>query len=71
MRVYAVTFAKLFFPSVAKLAMRIAEADSTEEFARAKLKDVDLNEFLDWRFRERFDALTRTGLSIPISPLLT
>ena len=62
MHVYAVTFAKLFFPSVAQLFMRIAGA----EFAGSKLKDVGLNESLDWRFRERFDALTRTGLSIPI-----
>ncbi|CAD6213935.1 unnamed protein product [Miscanthus lutarioriparius] len=50
-----VTFAKLFFPSVAQLFMRIAGA----EFAGSKLKDVGLNESLDWRFRERFDALTR------------
>ncbi|KQK13847.1 BTB/POZ domain and ankyrin repeat-containing protein NPR3 [Brachypodium distachyon] len=57
-----VSFARIFFPSEAKLVMRIAQADSTEEFTGltlanfAKLKD-DLN---DLKLRERFDALTKT-----------
>jgi regulatory protein NPR1 len=48
--------------------MRIAQADSTEEFAGitnfSKLKEVDLNEtptMQNKRLRERLDALTKTG----------
>uniref|UniRef100_A0A0A9GEX6 NPR1/NIM1-like C-terminal domain-containing protein n=1 Tax=Arundo donax TaxID=35708 RepID=A0A0A9GEX6_ARUDO len=47
--------------------MRIAQADSTEEFAGitnfSKLKEVDLNEtptMQNRRLRERLDALTKT-----------
>lgn len=70
MCVYAVAFARIFFPSEAKLVMRIAQADSTEEFAGltsanfSKLKEVDLNEtptMQNKRLRERLDALTKTG----------
>jgi regulatory protein NPR1 len=43
----AVAFARIFFPSEAKLVMRIAQADSTQEFAGitnfSRLKEVDLN----------------------------
>ncbi|KAL5209936.1 hypothetical protein ABZP36_005559 [Zizania latifolia] len=64
-----VAFARIFFPAEAKLVMRIAQADSTEEFAGltsanfSKLKEVDLNEtptMQNKRLRERFDALTKT-----------
>lgn len=48
--------------------MRIAQADSTQEFAGitnfSKLKEVDLNEtptMQNKRLRERLDALTKTG----------
>jgi regulatory protein NPR1 len=48
--------------------MRIAQADSTEEFAGitnfSKLKEVDLNvtpTMQNKRLRERLDALTKTG----------
>jgi regulatory protein NPR1 len=65
--VYVVAFARIFFPSEAKLVMRIAQADSTEEFAGitnfSKLKEVDLNEtptMQNRRLRERLDALTKT-----------
>ena len=69
--VYAVAFARIFFPSEAKLVMRIAQADSTEEFAGitnfSKLKEVDLNEtptMQNRRLRERLDALTKTGAAL-------
>ncbi|KAK3146517.1 hypothetical protein QOZ80_3BG0267510 [Eleusine coracana subsp. coracana] len=61
-----VAFARLFFPSEAKLAMCIAEADSTEEFTGTtlrKLKEVGLNEIptmQNRRLRERLDALSKT-----------
>ncbi|KAL6637169.1 hypothetical protein ACP70R_024741 [Stipagrostis hirtigluma subsp. patula] len=62
-----VAFARIFFPSEAKLVMRIAQADSTEEFAGiknfSKPKEVDLNEtptMQNRRLRERLDALTKT-----------
>ncbi|KAK3146518.1 hypothetical protein QOZ80_3BG0267520 [Eleusine coracana subsp. coracana] len=62
-----VAFARIFFPSEAKLVMRIAQADSTQEFAGitnfSKLKKVDLNEtptMQNKRLRERLDALTKT-----------
>jgi len=62
LHVHAVEFAKLFFPSEAQLAMRIAEADSTEKFAATRLKEIGLKENpkIDKRLRERFDALTNT-----------
>ncbi|PKA50146.1 Regulatory protein NPR3 [Apostasia shenzhenica] len=65
-----VAFARLFFPSEAKLAMKIAQADSTLEFAglfksrsSSNLREVDLNEtptMQNKRLRSRVDALTRT-----------
>lgn len=62
-----VAFARIFFPSEAKLVMRIAQADSTEEFAGitnfSKIKEVDLNEtptMQNRRLRDRLDALTKT-----------
>lgn len=64
-----VAFARIFFPSEAKLVMRIAQADSTQEFAGlssanfCKLKDVNLNEtpiMQSNRLRERLDALMKT-----------
>lgn len=62
-----VAFARIFFPSEAKLVMRIAQADSTQEFAGitnfSRLKEVDLNEtptMQNRRLRERLDALTKT-----------
>jgi regulatory protein NPR1 len=54
-----VAFARIFFPSEAKLAMCIAEADSTEEFTGAtlsKLKEVGLSEIptmQNMRLRQR------------------
>jgi hypothetical protein len=65
---YAVEFAKLFFPSEAQLAMRIAEADSTEQFSAIRLKEIGLNVAPEMhrKLRERFDALTKTGSSIDI-----
>jgi len=59
---FRVEFAKLFFPSEAQLAMRIAEADSTEKFVATRLKEIGLKENpkIDKRLRERFDALTNT-----------
>jgi len=68
LHVHAVEFAKLFFPSEAQLAMRIAEADSTEKFVATRLKEIGLKENpkIDKRLRERFDALTNTGSSIAI-----
>jgi regulatory protein NPR1 len=62
-----VAFARIFFPSEAKLAMCIAEADSTEEFTGAtlsKLKEVGLSEvptMQNRRLRQRLDALSKTG----------
>ncbi|CAM0875527.1 unnamed protein product [Alopecurus aequalis] len=64
-----VAFARIFFPSEAKLVMHIAQAESTEEFAGLtsanfnKLKEVNLNEtptMQSRRLRERLDALTKT-----------
>jgi hypothetical protein len=65
---YAVEFAKLFFPSEAQLAMRIAEADSTEQFSAIRLKEIGLNVAPEMhrKLRERFGALTKTGSSIDI-----
>ncbi|XP_062212011.1 BTB/POZ domain and ankyrin repeat-containing protein NPR3-like isoform X2 [Phragmites australis] len=57
-----VASAKLFFPSEAQLAMRIAEADSTEEYDVTKPKEVGLDETptMHRRLCERLDALTKT-----------
>ncbi|KAL6894511.1 hypothetical protein ACP4OV_008609 [Aristida adscensionis] len=61
-----VAFANLFFPSEAKLAMCIAEADSTVKFTGVNssiLKELGLNEIPtvhNRRWRERLDALTKT-----------
>ncbi|OAY81002.1 Regulatory protein NPR3, partial [Ananas comosus] len=66
-----VAFARLFFPTEAKLAMEIAHAEATAEFAglaasnrsNGQLREVDLNEtptMRNKRLRERVDALTRT-----------
>uniref|UniRef100_A0A1D1XRL7 Regulatory protein NPR3 n=1 Tax=Anthurium amnicola TaxID=1678845 RepID=A0A1D1XRL7_9ARAE len=66
-----VAFARLFFPSEAKVAMEIAQAETTCEFAglsasngsSSNLKDVDLNEtplVQKKRLRSRMEALMRT-----------
>ncbi|KAH7673679.1 regulatory protein NPR1 protein [Dioscorea alata] len=65
-----VAFARLFFPLEAKVAMEIANADNTTEFAgqstsrsSRNLREVDLNEtpaMRDKRLQSRVDALTRT-----------
>ena len=67
----AVAFARLFFPAEAKVAMQIAQADTTEEFGgiaapstSGKLREVDLNEtpaIQSKRLRSRVDALMKTG----------
>jgi regulatory protein NPR1 len=66
----------LFFPAEAKVAMQIAQADTTEEFGgiaapgatapstSGKLREVDLNEtpaIQNKRLRSRVDALMKTG----------
>ncbi|TVU34996.1 hypothetical protein EJB05_16858 [Eragrostis curvula] len=65
-----VAFARLFFPAEAKVAMQIAQADTTEEFGgivapstSGKLREVDLNETpvtQNKRLRSRVDALMKT-----------
>ncbi|KAF3327522.1 regulatory protein NPR3-like protein [Carex littledalei] len=65
-----VAFAKLFFPTEAKVVMQISQAAQTSEFAgvytsdnSGKLKEVDLNEtpmMRNKRLRERVDALMKT-----------
>ncbi|KAJ0963299.1 hypothetical protein J5N97_028421 [Dioscorea zingiberensis] len=65
-----VAFARLFFPAEAKVAMKIAHAESTTEFAglstsrsSGNLREVDLNEtpvMRDKRLRSRVDALMKT-----------
>eukprot|EP00262_Sarcandra_glabra_P016735 TRINITY_DN5553_c0_g1_i1.p1 TRINITY_DN5553_c0_g1~~TRINITY_DN5553_c0_g1_i1.p1 ORF type:complete len:588 (+),score=111.42 TRINITY_DN5553_c0_g1_i1:989-2752(+) len=65
-----VAFARLFFPTEAKLAMEIAHAETTSEFAglsaskrSGDLREVDLNEtptMQNKRLRSRMDALTKT-----------
>lgn len=67
----SVAFARLFFPAEAKVAMQIAQADTTEEFGgivapstSGKLREVDLNETpvtQNKRLRSRVDALMKTG----------
>jgi regulatory protein NPR1 len=61
----------LFFPAEAKVAMQIAQADTTEEFGGivaastcGKLREVDLNETpvtQNKRLHSRVDALMKTG----------
>ncbi|XP_073004917.1 BTB/POZ domain and ankyrin repeat-containing protein NPR1 [Typha latifolia] len=66
-----VAFARLFFPTEAKVAMEIAQADTTTIYAggvsapntSSKLKEVDLNEtpaMRNKRLRERVDSLMKT-----------
>lgn len=65
-----VAFARIFFPAEAKLAMKIAQAESTSEFAgitasksAGNLREVDLNEtptVQNKRLRSRVDALVKT-----------
>lgn len=70
----AVAFARLFFPSEAKLAMDIAHAETTSEFARlaaskgssGNFREVDLNEtpiVQKKRLYSRMEALMKTGNS--------
>ena len=65
-------FARLFFPSEAKLAMDIAHAQTTSEFAglsaskcsNGTLREVDLNETplaQNKRLLNRMDTLMKTG----------
>ncbi|KAK8943119.1 Regulatory protein NPR3 [Platanthera zijinensis] len=65
-----VAFARLLFPSEAKLAMKIAQAETTSEFtgisasrSSSNLREVDLNETpttQNKRLRSRMDALAKT-----------
>lgn len=65
-----VAFARIFFPAEAKLAMKIAQAETTSEFAglaasrsSGNLREVDLNEtptVQNKRLRSRVDALMKT-----------
>ncbi|KAI0497617.1 hypothetical protein KFK09_020849 [Dendrobium nobile] len=65
-----VAFARLFFPSEAKLAMEIAQAEATTEFAglsasrsASNLREVDLNETpstQNKRLHSRVEALMKT-----------
>lgn len=68
----AVAFARLFFPTEAKVAIHIAHAETTSEFAgrpaskrsSGNLREVDLNETpvtQNKRLRSRMDALMKTG----------
>jgi regulatory protein NPR1 len=70
----AVAFARLLFPTEAKLAMDIAHAETTSEFAglsaskgsSGNLREVDLNEtpiVQNKRLRSRMEALMKTGNS--------
>ena len=65
-------FARLFFPSEAKLAMDIAHAETTSEFAglsaskgaSGSFREVDLNEtpiMQNKRLLSRMEALMKTG----------
>lgn len=67
-------FARLFFPTEAKLAMEIANAETTSEFAglsaskgsNGNLREVDLNEtpiMQNQRLLSRMQALMKTGIS--------
>ena len=77
----SVAFARIFFPAEAKLAMKIAQAETTSEFAglaasrrSGNLREVDLNEtptVQNKRLRSRVDALTKTGnINLPFFALL-
>lgn len=68
----AVAFARLFFPTEAKLAMDIAHTQTTSEFAglsvskvsSGNFREVDLNEtpiMQSKRLRSRMEALMKTG----------
>eukprot|EP00268_Persea_americana_P053596 TRINITY_DN6080_c0_g1_i1.p1 TRINITY_DN6080_c0_g1~~TRINITY_DN6080_c0_g1_i1.p1 ORF type:complete len:507 (+),score=90.88 TRINITY_DN6080_c0_g1_i1:1681-3201(+) len=68
-----VAFAKLLFPTEAKLAMQIAHTETTAEYAGISepkslcgtLREVDLNEtptVQNKRLRSRMDALMKTGI---------
>ena len=70
---FVVAFARLFFPSEAKLAMDIAHAETTSEFARlsapqgsnGNFREVDLNEtpiVQKKRLYSRMEALMKTGI---------
>lgn len=69
-----VAFARLFFPTEAKLAMEIANAEKTSEFAgsaskgsNGSLREVDLNEtpiMQKERLHSRMEALSKTGISM-------
>lgn len=65
-------FARLLFPTEAKLAMDIAHAETTSEFSglsaskgsSGNLREVDLNEtpiMQNKRLRSRLEALMKTG----------
>lgn len=66
-----VAFARLFFPTEAKVAMEIAQAETTPEFTgllasrnSSNLREVDLNEtpiMQNKRLRSRVDALVKTS----------
>ena len=69
-----VAFARLLFPSEAKLAMEIAHAQTTSEFpgllgskgSNGNLREMDLNEtplVQNKRLLSRMEALSRTGTS--------
>lgn len=70
---FTVAFARLFFPTEAKLAMEIAHAETTSEFAglsaskgsSGNLREVDLNEtplMQNKRLLSRMQALVKTGI---------
>jgi regulatory protein NPR1 len=68
----AVAFARLFFPTEAKVVIHIAHAETTSEFAglsapkrsSGNLREVDLNEtpvMQNKRLLSRMEALMKTG----------
>ena len=68
----AVAFARLFFPMEAKVAIQIAHAETTSQFAglsaskrsSGNLREVDLNEtpvMQNKRLRSQMEALMKTG----------
>lgn len=68
-----VAFARLFFPTEAKLAMDIAHAETTSPYAgrlasrgsSGNLREVDLNEtpiMRQKRLQSRVEALSKTGI---------
>lgn len=71
---FAVAFARMFFPTEAKLAMEIAHAETTSELAgllslkgsSGNLREVDLNEtphMQNKRFLAKMETLSRTGIA--------